>query len=126
MGEIQQGTFCKIVYSDGKLDVIESFIKLEIGKLYKGKDNNVFKVVGISKFKYTYKDIDNIRVLMEGYDEGTVQDNLRKRMTKAFNSKTTSIRLSFEEKELLSYIYYENEYISESDKETLRKVLNIK
>ena len=63
---------------------------------------------------------------MEGYDEGTLQDNLRKRLAKAFKSQIPSIRISSEEKDLLSYVYYENEYLSEGDKATLRKVLGIK
>ena len=34
--------------------------------------------------------------------------------------------LSDEEREILSYVYYENEYITDKYRETLRKVLNIK
>ena len=126
MSEIKQGTFYRIKYKNGKTDILESFVKLEPGYIYNGGNGKYFKVIGVINFKYTLEDIDNLRVLMEGYDEGTLQDNLRKRLAKAFKSQIPSIRISSEEKDLLSYVYYENEYLSEGDKATLRKVLGIK
>lgn len=63
---------------------------------------------------------------MEDYDIGTVQYNLCMRMTRAFKAKVPAVRFSDEEREILSYVYYENEYLTDKDRATLRKVLNIK
>lgn len=126
MSKIEQGKFYKIQYINGHIDTIESSSNLNAGCYYIHKTLGKFKVLNEVRFKYTFEDIDNIRVLMEDYEEGSIQSNLCKRMAKAFNGKTPSIRLSFEEKEILSYTYHENEHLSETFKETLRKVLDIK
>lgn len=64
--------------------------------------------------------------MMESYDIGTVQYNLCMRMNKAFKAKTPAVRFSNEEREILSYVYYEDNNITDKDRKTLRKVLNIK
>ena len=122
---IEQGYFYNITWhKTGKKDIIESKNKLRVHS-YFYKNNQPFFVNSEIKFKYTFEDIDNIRVMMEGYDPGTVQDRLRARMAKAFHGKTPSVRFTFEEREILSYVYYENVNISEKEKATLRKVLGI-
>ena len=125
--EIQQGKFYHIKYTDNlSKDIIESTKVLQVGRYYRFKNGREFQVTGKAYFKYTYEDIDNVRVMMEDYDIGTVQHNLCKRMYKAFQQKTPAVRFSDEEREILSYIYYENTHIRESDKRTLEKILNIK
>ena len=127
MSNIEQGKFYRIRYTDTyKEDIIESVKTLKIGRYYTFKNGRQFQVIKNAYFKYTYEDIDNIRVMMEDYDIGTVQYNLCKRMMKAFKQKTPNVRFTTEEREILSYIYYENEFISENHRKTLKKVLNIK
>ena len=127
MGKIEQGKFYHIQYVDnGKSDYIETNKPLINGRIYRLGNDKQFRVIKRAHFKYTFEDIDNIRVMMEDYDIGTVQYNLCMRMTKAFKAKVPAVRFSDEEREILSYVYYENEYITDKDRETLRKVLNIK
>lgn len=126
--KIEQGKFYKIQFRNGKTDVIEisPAIKITIGKEYRLYNKDIVKVLSEVKFKYTFKDIDTIRVMMEDYDEGTIQDNLRKRMVKAFQQQTPAVRFSFEEKEILGYIYYESSFLTNDERETLKKILDIK
>ena len=127
MKNIEQGKFYKVRYVHNyKEDTIESVKNLLVGRYYKLKDGTQFQVLKRIYFKYTYEDIDNIRVMMEDYDIGTVQYNLCMRMAKAFKAKTPDVRFSREEREILWYVYEENPYISDSHRKTLKKVLNIK
>jgi len=127
MGKIEQGKFYHIQYiNTGKTDYIESNKILVNGRIYRLGDGAQVRVIKRAHFKYTFEDIDNIRVMMEDYDIGTVQYNLCRRMAKAFEAKVPAVRFSDDEREILSYVYYENQYISDSDRQTLRKVLNIK
>ena len=64
--------------------------------------------------------------MMEDYEEDSIQSRLCSRMYKAFEDGNPFVKFYREEKELLSYVYYENKFLSEQDKVTLRKVLNIK
>ena len=127
MGKIEQGKFYHIQYVDnGKSDYIETSKPLINGRIYRLGNGKQFRVIKRAHFKYTFEDIDNIRVMMEDYDIGTVQYNLCIRMARAFKAKVPAVRFSDEEREILSYVYYDNEYITDKDRETLRKVLNIK
>lgn len=127
MSKIEQGKFYHIQYMDtGKSDYLESNKTLVNGRIYRLSNGRQVRVVKRAHFKYTFEDIDNIRVMMEDYDIGTVQYNLCIRMAKAFKGKVPSVRFSDEEREILSYVYYENQFISDGHRETLRKVLNIK
>lgn len=127
MGQIEQGKFYHIQYIDnGKADYLESTKPLINGRIYRLGNGRQVRVIKKANFKYTYEDIDNIRVLMEDYDIGTIQYNLCMRMNKAFKSKTPAVRFSDEERELLGYVYYENEYLTDNQRATLKKVLNIK
>lgn len=125
MKRIDQGKFYKVQLENGEQTILEfnNQTQLIIGKRYKTKDKGIIKVLSECRFKYTFNDVDNIRVMMEGYEEGTIQDNLRKRMEKAFKQPTPAVRFSLAEKEILSYIYYESKMLSEDKKETLRKIL---
>lgn len=127
MKRIEQGKFYLVKYTDNyKETVLETGKVLKPSRYYFTKDGRQVFVIKRLTFKYTFEDIDNVRVMMEDYDVGTVQHNLCMRMVKAFNQQTPAVRFSQEEREILSYIYYENPYIRESDKKTLRKILGIK
>lgn len=127
MSKIEQGKFYHIQYIDtGKADYLESNKNLVNGRIYRLGNGKQIRIIKRAHFKYTFEDIDNIRVMMEDYDIGTIQYNLCIRMAKAFKAKVPSVRFSDEEREILSYVYYENEHIREKDRATLRKVLNIK
>ena len=127
MGIIEQGEFYLIKYlKTQRTDYLESKKQLYKNKIYTLTNGKQFKVIRKAKFKYTIEDIDNIRVMMEDYDIGTVQHNLCMRMARAFKEKVPAVRFSDKEREILSYVYYENEYITDKDRATLRKVLNIK
>lgn len=125
---IQQGKFYRIQYTDnGETAIIELVKPVVVGRIYTLKANyRRFLVLSEAKFKYTYEDIDNVRVMMEGYDIGTIQYRLCQRMARAFQAPTPAVRFTDEEREILSYIYYENEFISEKDRKTLRKILGIR
>ena len=124
---IKQGKFYHIQWLEtGKADYIETNKTLINGRVYNMKDGKQFRIIKRAYFKYTFEDINNIRVMMEDYDIGTVQYNLCMRMARAFKAKVPAVRFSDEEREILSYVYYENEHITDKDRETLRKVLNIK
>lgn len=124
---IKQGKFYHIQWLEtGKADYIETNKTLINGRVYNMKDGKQFRIIKRAYFKYTFEDINNIRVMMKDYDIGTVQYNLCMRMARAFKEKVPAVRFSDEEREILSYVYYENEYITDKDIETLRKVLNIK
>lgn len=127
MKKIEQGKFYLVKYTDNYKDtVIETSKVLKPSRYYFTKDGRQVFVIKRLTFKYTFEDIDNVRVMMEDYDVGTVQHNLCMRMVKAFNQPTPAVRFSQEEREILSYIYWENHNIRESDKKTLRKILGIK
>lgn len=127
MSNIEQGKFYRVRYIDNnKEDFLESVTTLRVGRYYTLKNGRRFQVLKNAYFKYTYEDIDNLRVMLEDYDIGTVQYNLCIRMAQAFKQPIPKVSFSREERELLWYIYEENEFISEKHKETLMKVLNIK
>ena len=125
MGKIEQGRFYHIKYSNGIKDILESTKALKIGRYYRLKDGREFQVIKEAHYKYTYEDIDTSRVLTEGYDIGTEQRRISDRMRKAFNSKTPSVRFTPMDREMLSYIYYENEYLTDKEKRVLEKILEI-
>lgn len=127
MGKIEQGRFYHIQFMDtGKKDYFESNKPLVDGRVYRLQNGRTFRVIKKAHFKYTFEDIDTLRVLTEDYDIGTVQNRLSVRMAKAFNGKVPAVRFSDEEREILGYIYYENQCLTEEEKRVLRKVLNTK
>lgn len=127
MKKIEQGKFYLVKYVDDFTEtVLETSKVLKPSRYYFTKDGRQVFIVKKLTFKYTFEDIDNVRVMMEDYDIGTVQYNLCKRMAKAFDQPTPAVRFSQEEREILSYVYWENPYTTESHKKTLRKILGIK
>lgn len=65
--------------------------------------------------------LDTLRVLTEDYDEGEGND-IFKKTARALNKHkdfTGIIRLNIIEKDFLSYIYYENEWLDDEEKEVL-------
>lgn len=65
--------------------------------------------------------LDTLRVLVEGFDEGTGLEIYNKVMRALNNCKnfTGIIRLDVNQKDFLSYIRYESDMISDEDKAVL-------
>lgn len=120
---IEQGNYYSIVYGDDKSEeIIETNQDLKLGCRYKLNDR-VFVVKSKKNYSLTLEDIDNIRVLTEGYEDGTGRDIYRHVM-ESWERKIPNVRFSKEEKDFLSYIYYENEHIGTDERITLAKILN--
>lgn len=125
MQRIEQEKFYHIRYANGTSDSIKTTRTLKSGRYYKTKDGIEFQVLKQSHYRYTYEEIETIKELTEGYDIGTLQHKLSKKMGRALHSKTPSLRFTPEEREILSYIYYENEALTEKAKRALEKILGI-
>jgi len=126
MQRIEQEKFYNIRYANGTSDSIKTTRTLKSGRYYKTKDGIEFQVLKQSHYKYTYEEIETIKELTEGYDIGTLQHKLSEKMGRALHSKTPSVRFTSEEQEILSYIYYENEALTEKSKRALEKILGIR
>ena len=126
MVKIEQEKFYHIRYANGTSDSIKTTITLKSGRYYKTKDGIEFQVLKQSHYKYTYEEIEAIKWLTEGYDIGTLQHKLSKKMNRALHSKTPSVRFTSDEREILSYIYYENESLTENDKRVLEKIIGVR
>lgn len=121
---VQQGNYYSVLYDGEKKEtIIETMQELQPDKRY-ALNGKVFTVKSKKTYKYTLEDIDDIRVLTEGYESGTGKD-ICEHMMQAWERKIPNVHFSREEKEFLSYIYNENEYISVHDRAVLEKVLNI-
>ena len=92
--------YFKVQYTTGGTDILNLRDDTQVGKTYKMYNGQVFKVLGKKTFKYTMDDLDNLRVILEGYDEGEYYD-IYKRVMKALDKGVPSIRFSSYEKELL-------------------------
>lgn len=125
MQRIEKEKFYHIRYDNGTTDSIKTTRTLKTGRYYKTKDGIEFQVLKQSHYRYTYEEIETIKELTEGYDIGTLQHKLSKKMDRALHSKTPSVRFNSEEREILSSIYYENESLTESVKRVLEKILGI-
>lgn len=126
---IEQGKFYRIQYLDtGESNLIELTTPVKIGQTYNLKGSKRrFLVLSQAKFKYTYEDIDNIRVLMSDYDRGSIQYRLRVKMENAFKQPTPSVSFNDDEREVLGYVYYDRDLeLTDKQKATLRKVLGLK
>ena len=126
MKGIKKEKFYHIRYIDGTTDIIVTDKSLKIGRYYRFKDNREARIVKQGHYKYTFEDIDTIRKLTEDYNIGTLQYRLSQKMDIALSSKIPSVRFTDEERKMLSYIYYDNEYLTDKDKEVLEKILDIK
>ena len=121
---IQQGNYYSVLYDGEKKEtIIETLQELNPDKRY-SLNGKLFTVKSKKTYKYTLEDIDEIRVLTEGYETGTGKE-ICEHMLQAWERKIPNVHFSKEEKEFLSYIYHENEYISETDRSVLEKVLDI-
>lgn len=120
---VEQGNYYSIVYGDDKSEeIIETNQELKVGCRYKLNDR-VFVVKAKKNYNLTLEDIDNIRVLTEGYEDGTGRD-IYHHVMDAWERKIPNVRFSNEEKDFLSYVYYENEHISADERISLAKILN--
>lgn len=64
--------------------------------------------------------------MTEGFDENSTLGKLCRRMGKAFRKGIPSVRFTYEEKDILIYMYYESEMLNNEKKKTIRKVLDIR
>lgn len=109
----------------GKKDYVESLKPLVIGRVYTNSKGESYRIIRKVHFKYSYSDINNIITLMDGYSRGTVQYNLLNKAVRASKNKVPAIRFTEEEREVLYFIYSNSGDISDSELDTLRRVLNI-
>ena len=122
---IEQGNYYKVLYDGEKKErIIETKQDLIPGNRYEMAGKK-FTVKGKKNFKLSLEDIDNIRVLTEGYTDGTGKD-IYLRMMQAWERKVPNVHFTNEEKDFLGYIYHENEYLGDDDRISLEKVLDIK
>ena len=71
------------------------------------------------------KNLDNLRVLVEGYDAGEGK-RIYEKAVAAYNKRdhfTGIIRLSTTEKDFLGYILAENDCITDQDRDTLKRYI---
>lgn len=113
--------YFKVMYTDRRKEILNLREDTKVGKTYTRTDNNkVFKVLNKVNFYLTLDDLDNLRVMLEGFTEGTYFD-MYKRVMAALNKGIPSIRFSFYEKEHLSMLL-DSEGLPEF-RQTLIKIL---
>lgn len=110
----------------GKTITIKSNIILKKNRYVKIKDNEYARVISESKFKFSIDDIKALSELLKDYDRGTLQNRLYRKLNLIISTDIPQLRLSKEDKELLSYIYYEDDTLENKYIEVLEKALNIK
>lgn len=73
--------------------------------------------------KYTYDDIDWLRVLCEGYDEDSEMSNICKKALKALRTGNYNIRFTQYQKEILSQQYENKQYLTAGELNVLHKII---
>lgn len=83
------------------------------------KIQNGYTYLSVDEFNIRYKRLDTLRVLMEGYEEGSGL-SIYKKAVKAANAEhfTGIIRLTFTEKDFLGY-RLEDEWLSDYQKSVI-------
>lgn len=113
--------YFKVMYTNRNKDILNLREDTKVGKTYTRTDNGrVFKVLKQVNFKLTIDDVDNLRVMLEGFDDG-VYYNMFKRVMAALVKGVPSIRFSDYEKEHLELLL-DNEGLPEF-RQTLLKIL---
>lgn len=96
--------YFKVVYTDRSKEILNLRADTKVGKTYKRTDNGkVFKVLNKVNFRLTLDDVDNLRVMLEGFDSGIYND-MFKRVMKTLDKGIPSIRFSDYEKEHLELL----------------------
>lgn len=96
--------YFRVKYADGTKDTLNLIDSTKIGKTYRRTDTNqVFKVINAVNFKLTMDDIDNLRVMLEGFTEG-IYFNIYKRVMKCLERGIPAIRFDSYEKEHLQLL----------------------
>lgn len=113
--------YFKVVYTDRSKEILNLREDTKVGKTYKRVDNDkVFKVLNKVNFRLTLDDVDNLRVMLEGFDSGIYND-MFKRVMKTLDKGIPSIRFSDYEKEHLELLL-DSEGLPEF-RQTLLKIL---
>ena len=99
---------------------------LKIGRIYNLETGKQAKVIRQVHFKYSLDDIQNLVDLLEGGYNGTQQHKMWIKMRTIKNSQIPKVRFSDAEKEMIYYIYVNEEYNTDEQRKTLEKVLNIR
>lgn len=127
MENIKRNHFYHVTYYlTGKTDIRGFKNNLRPGRYYTDKNGIQFRVERKAYFKYSFKDIENLVHLMDGYSRGSVQYRLKLKLLDTLNAETPKIKFTDEEREVLQYIYYSELDISDDEIVTLRKVLGLK
>lgn len=113
-----------IRYSDnGTSGILKTKKNLKIGRYYRLKDGREAQIIKQAHYKYTCSELEVIRRLTSEYNIGSMQRRLSKKMEIALRSGVPSVRFTGDEREMLSYIYYEDNSITDEDKKVLEKIL---
>lgn len=72
--------------------------------------------------KYTYDDIDWLKVLCEGFDEPEMHKIYLKAVM-ALENENYNIRFTAYQKEVLSYLYNNKQYLTDGELKVLYKIL---
>lgn len=119
--------YYKIRYlNDYRIQTIRTEKSLKEGKYYLGKDGKQFLVYGKTSVKYTFDDIRSLIQILDGYNIGSIQNGIKIGLIDALREDIPAIQLDKVQRDCLRDIYYLDESLSNEDKSTLEKVLNIK
>ena len=91
-------------------EYIRATKNLKIGRIYTLEDGNQAKVLRQAHFKYSLDDIQNLADMLVGGYKGTQQYRMYLKMNSIKRSQIPRVRFSEIEKELIYYIYTNNEY----------------
>jgi hypothetical protein len=99
----------------------------KVGNTYFNKDfSRSFVVMKQLRLKYNLTDVENIIKMMDGYNVGSVQYKLLRRMMVAYNKQIPDIDFTEDEQDILQFIYYNKLYSNRSEEDTLKKILKLK
>lgn len=107
-------------------DYIRTIKNLKLGRIYTLENGSQAKVIRQVHLKYSLEDVQNIADILKGGYEGTQQYKLWLKMKNIIKSQIPRLRFSDTEREIIYYIYVNNEYSTNEQKVTLEKVLNIR
>jgi hypothetical protein len=126
MSDNKRNRFYHIQYiNTGKTDYIEIDRPLVIGRIYNSKDGQQFRIIRQAHFKYTFSDIENIYSVMSQYNRGSLQYGLAVRLREALKGKVPAVRFSDEDREMMYEIYVEDMELTDEQRATIKKVLNV-
>ena len=113
-----------IRYSDnGTSGILKTEKNLKIRRYCRLKDGREAQIIKQAHYKYTCNELEVVRRLTSEYSVGSMQRRLSEKMEIALRSGIPSVRFTNIEREMLSYIYYEDNSITDEDKKVLEKIL---